>query len=360
MPGPNNPTRHSHVHEQLVERLATIAPGDFFPTVAELMKEFEASQATITQALQRLQHQGFIRRPLGKKRYIVTLQAQRSEATISVLRPNWPSFEYDALLTALQLEFTRRHWNLALTSYPRWADVDLHRLLGACDGIISIGHPANVGDHQDLHIESRAYPFVTLMERPDDGAFSGVMADDLAVGRIAVETLRGLGHRRIAVLLNEPSFDSVNQRLAGWRAAMEAAGETDLDRLIIDCSVERGEDGIELGEQKFARWMDQHPKDFTALFATAWTGAVAAMRVLKTRHIDIPSQCSLIAQGGLWPIGRYLAPALSTIDSNPNEWAMVACDLLAEQIRSGDTTKRLVTLAPEVHLRGTTTPIGSP
>jgi hypothetical protein len=52
---------------------------------------------------------------------------------------------------------------------------------------------------------------------------------------------------------------------------MEAAGETDLDRLVIDCSGVRGENSIELGQQKLALWMDTQPRTFTALFATAWT-----------------------------------------------------------------------------------------
>ena len=356
MAGPHSPTRHSHVHEQLVARLATLKNGDFFPTVAELMKEFNASQVTITQAIQRIQNQGFIRRPVGKKRYVVTQQAQHREANITVLRPLWPSPEYDSLLSALQLDCTRRHWNLATTSYADWADVDLHRLMGAYDGIISIGDTADMGEPQEAHLAAKGYPFVTILDRPENGAFSGVLADDVALGRIAVETLRGLGHRRIAVLLNEPPCPSVSERLQGWRTAMEAAGEPDLDSLVIDCSVLRGDDSIELGRQKLATWLDTHPREFTAVFATAWTGAVAAMRVLHKRHIDLPGQCSLISQGGLWPIGRYLAPALSTLDSNPAEWAKAACDLLAGQISGPPTEKRVVKLAPEVHLRGTTAP----
>ncbi len=63
----------------------------------------------------------------------------------------------------------------------------------------------------------------------------------------------------------------MSQRLQGWRSAMEAAGETDLDRLVIDCSGVRGENSIELGQQKLALWMDTQPRTFTALFATAWT-----------------------------------------------------------------------------------------
>ena len=357
MSGPHSPTRHSHVHEQLVSRLATLKSGDFFPTVAELMKEFHASQVTITQALQRLQNHGFIRRPVGKKRYVVTQQAQRREANILVLRPSWSSPEFDSLLSALQEECTRRHWNLAPHTYQHWDDMDLQRLMGAYDGMLSIGHPTGCDDCIDAHLADTGYPFITLMDRPDNAALSGVMADDVALGRLAVDTLRELGHRRIAVLLNEPPRPSVRQRLQGWRTAMEEAGETDLDRLVIDCSVVRGEDSIEFGQQKLAAWMDNHPREFTAVFATAWTGAVAAMRVLFDRRIELPGQFSLLSQGGLWPIGRYLAPALSTLDCNPAEWAKAACDLLAGKLSGRATKNRLIRLAPEVHLRGTTAPV---
>jgi hypothetical protein len=176
MAASQSPTRHSYVCEQLVARLATLKPGDFFPTVAELMKEFDASQVTITQALQRLQNHGLIRRPVGKKRYVVTLQAQRCEANIVVLRPSWPSPEYDPLLSALQQECTRRHWNLALHAYPHWAEMDLQRLMGTYDGMISIGHPTESDEGLDAHVAEKGFPFLTLMDRQDHAALSGVIA----------------------------------------------------------------------------------------------------------------------------------------------------------------------------------------
>lgn len=360
MAGRKSPTRHNHVYEQLLGRLLKLGIGGFAPTVTELKTEFNASQVTVTKALQRLQEQGFIRRPLGKKRYIVTQQAGRQEANISALRPTWPSTEFDALLLALQQECTNRHWNLAVSAYLHWEDVDMHRLMASADGIISIGHPSETCAKFTEHIEENHYPFVTLIEESTVAALSGVVADDFALGQMAVAALRELGHRRIAVLLNEPPAHSVTLRLQGWRRAMEEAGEVDLDSLVIDCSVAREEDSIELGRQRFDHWMRHHPQNFTALFATAWTGAVAAMRVLHSRHIDLPGHCSLISQGGLWPIGKYLAPALSTLDSSPGEWAKAACDLLADQISGTVTKKRVITLTPEVRLRGTTGPLGAP
>ena len=357
MAGSHPPTRHSHVHDQLVARLATLAPGDFFPTVAELKVEFNASQSTIIQALQGLYNKGFIRRPIGRKRYVVTEQASRCEATLAVLRPIWPSPEFDALLNALQHECEQRHWTIALTAYTDWAHLDLNRLMSPHDGVIAIGPHFESNPALAAHIEARGYPFVSLVEPSTESGLSSVVADDLALGRMAVETLRELGHRRIAVLLNEPPCLSVSQRLQGWRSAMEAAGETDLDRLVIDCSVVRGEDSIELGRGKFEAWLGNHPQEFTAIFATAWTGAVAALRALHDRQINVPAHCSLIAQGGLWPIGQYLAPALSTLDSNPAQWAKAGCDLLAEQLHSASTGKRVLTLKPEIHLRGTTAPV---
>ena len=81
---------------------------------------------------------------------------------------------------------------------------------------------------------------------------------------------------------------------------------------------------------------------------------MAAMRVFQDRKLALPAECSLIAQGGLWPIGGYLAPALSTLDSNPAEWARAACELLVGQVNGNVTVKRVLSLVPEVNLRGTT------
>lgn len=349
-------TRHSQIYQQLVKRLPLIEPLEAFPTVAELMSEYAVSQATVTQALRRLQQQGLIRRPLGRKRYVVAPRAPRHQASIAVLRPFWPSPEYDSLLTALQQECTLRRWNLSLAHYRSWSDLDLHRLVGEHEGIISIDHPPRFSEGQENHLREKQYPFISLMGRPEDATFGGVEGDDVELGRLAVATLRELGHRRIAILLNEPASVSVSRRLRGWRAAMEEAGETDLSDLVIDCSVAPGQDSIELGRQMFDRWMERDHPEFTAVFATAWTGALAVMRVMHDRHIDLPGRCSLLSQGGLWPIGRYLVPALSTIDYNAAEWARAACGLLADQIADPASVPRSLNLAPEVHLRGTTAP----
>lgn len=350
-------TRHAQIHQRLLKRLSLSEINAPFPTVAELKEEFDASQVTITQALRRLQQQGLIRRPVGKKRYVVAQKGPRTQATIAVLRPVWPSPEYDSLLTALQQECTRRDWNLALSHYQSWQDLDLGRLISEHEGIICIGHPRDFPADQERHLRKLRYPFISLMNRPEETGFGGVEGDDHELGRLAVATLRKLGHRRIAVFLNEPADITVARRLRGWRAAMEKAGEKNLSELVIDCSVQRGQDSIELGRQMLDRWMSRPHAPFTAVFATAWTGALAVMRVLHDRRIELPGQCSLLAQGGLWPIGRYLVPPLSTIDYDAAAWGRAACNLLAEQMASKTAPPRSLSLAPEVHLRGTTAPL---
>jgi DNA-binding LacI/PurR family transcriptional regulator len=351
-------TRHAQVYRHLVKRLALAEPGSEFPTVAELKEEFDASQVTITQAVRRLQQQGFIRRPVGKKRYVIVQKAPRSHATIAVLRPFWPSPEYDSLLTGLQQECTQRRWNLALIHYQTWSDLDLTRIINEHEGVISIGHPSAFAEGQEDHLLKQRYPFISLMNRPETAPFPGVEGDDVALGRMAVASLRKLGHRRIAVFLNEPHSVSVDRRLRGWRAAMEKAGERNLDELVIDCSVESGQDSIEVALGRFDRWLSGPHAPFTAVFATAWTGALAVMRVMHDRHVDIPGECSLLAQGGLWPVGRYLVPPLSTIDYDATEWGRAACELLAEHMSGKTAAPRSINLTPVIHLRGTTAPLG--
>jgi DNA-binding LacI/PurR family transcriptional regulator len=350
-------TRQAHVYRRLVERLSLIEPGSEFPTVAELKNEFDASQITITQVIRRLQQQGFVRRPVGRKRYVVVQQAPRSHSTIAVLRPIWPSPEYDSLLNGLQQDCSKRRWNLDLIHYQNWGDLDLTRIINEHEGIITIGHPDAFPDGQEDHLTKLGYPFVSLMNRPDHTPFVGVEGDDFALGQMAVNSLRELGHRRIAVFLNEPSGVTIQRRLNGWRRAMEVSGETDLDDLVIDCTVESGQDSIEASLKRLEGWLRRKGTPFTAVFATAWTGALAVMRVMHERRIDIPSQCSLLAQGGLWPIGRYLVPPLSTIDYDAAEWGRAACDLLARQMSGKSASLRSINLSPVIHLRGTTAPL---
>ena len=347
-------TRHAELYARLVKRFSAGSPEDLVPTVAELKETYGVSQATVTSALRRLQQKGLIRRPPGRKRYVVAKKTPLTQASVAVLRPSWPSPEYDSLLAALQSACARRRWVLELIHHQNWGDVDLVRIMDEHQGILSIGAPEEIPQSHEEHVRKQRYPFVLMMDRVARSGLTSIDGDDVELGRSAVATLRALGHRRIAVLLNEPQSVTIERRLLGWRQAMEDAGEEDLDALVIDCSVAPGQNSIELGRERLERWMNASRVPFTAIFATAWTGALSVMQVMHDRQIHLPDKCSLLAQGGLWPIGKYLVPPLSTIDYDARAWAEAACELLAEQMESPRAKARHLKLPSQVHLRGTT------
>lgn len=357
MASPSSVPRHTQIYTQLVRRLSLLAPGELFPTVAALMTEFGVSQVTITEAIRRLHTRGFIRRPVGKKRYVVTGQAQQRRAMVAVVRPIGPSAAHEVLLAALMREFAGRRWSFQASHYAAWTDLDWVRLKQEHDGIISVGQ----APERAAMIKCPGgddYRWVALTEHAEeaDGGF-GVTGDEIALGRLAVEALRQLGHRRIAVLRNEPSNPASARRWRGWREAMTEAGEPDPGELEIDGAVGPDEDPVEGARVRLGDWLDERGPAFTAIFATTWTGAQAVLRVMQDRALPLPTTCSLLAPGGLWSIGAQLVPPLSTLDHDAEAWARAACDLLAAQLEGPAVEPRWISLPPELHLRRTTAPL---
>ena len=76
-------------------------------------------------------------------------------------------------------------------------------------------------------------PLILVDRRVYGFESDSVIFEDLRAGREITEHLLGLGHRRIAFFGDEPFVESVQNRLRGFRRALEAAGITPDDRLIV-------------------------------------------------------------------------------------------------------------------------------
>lgn len=81
------------------------------------------------------------------------------------------------------------------------------------------------GDHGWLSREMSRGVHVVYLDRPANGnAADTVLFDNVGGARAAVEHLIASGHRRIAIVGDSPILFTVQERFAGYRAALRAAG----------------------------------------------------------------------------------------------------------------------------------------
>ena len=176
------------------------------------------------------------------------------------------------------------------------------------------------------------FPVVLLGERIFDGPVDHVTMENVDAASAATEHLIASGRRRIAVIGAHPgeTIGSAGLRVAGYRAALEAAAIPYDDELIIDAGPWHRVNGAEA----MRRLLDRNVT-FDAVFALNDELALGALRVLRERSFDVPGDVSIIGFDDI-DEAQYSLPSLTTVDPGRREIARLAVETLLTRIRGTD------------------------
>lgn len=133
-----------------------------------------------------------------------------------------------------------------------------------------------------------------------------VLPDNLNGGITLMRHLLNLGHRRIGVLAGPPNLTTVEDRLAGLRTAIVAAGLSWRSIPVIPGDFTR-----EGGAQAAATLIGRHP-DLTAVVALNDPMAVGALSWLLSTGRRVPDEISVAGFDDI-PAAADVYPALTTI-----------------------------------------------
>jgi LacI family transcriptional regulator len=184
-----------------------------------------------------------------------------------------------------------------------------------------------------------------------------VVIDSEHGAREATQHLLALGHRRIALLIDETKWATGAERLRGYRAAHRAAG-VPLDRgLVLDLEFQAAD-----ARSRVAELLDRNP-DVTAVFAVNNLMAETAWLELRRRGLAVPRDVSLVSFDDLaWM--RMVEPGLTAVAQPTYDMGRRAAELLLGRIAEREaaapskrgTGRRRVqeTLEPTLVLRGST------
>jgi len=136
-----------------------------------------------------------------------------------------------------------------------------------------------------------------------------VLGANKAGAELATRHLLDLGHRRIALLIDQTRWTSGAERLAGYRAA-HAEAEVLVDQdLIAYTSFDAA-----AARSTVARLLDSRP-DVTALFAANNVLAQGAFEELQHRGVQLPKEMSLVAYDDV-PWMSMVRPAITTVSQH--------------------------------------------
>jgi LacI family transcriptional regulator len=159
-----------------------------------------------------------------------------------------------------------------------------------------------------------------------------------AGGRIAVEYLLSLGHRRIGMIGGPTTLRCSLDRIAGYRTALEAAG------IPIDPELIRpGDFGLQSGYAQTCALLDL-PDPPTAIFASNDLEAMGVYKALYLRNIHVPEQMSVIGFDNI-PFASVVSPGLTTIYQPLFDMGRMATTMLLRLIAGESLVSAQVELA---------------
>jgi len=189
---------------------------------------------------------------------------------------------------------------------------------------------------------------VVFLDREVDG-IPDVHVDDVAGGRLATEYLIGLGHRRIAFIGDDNGagfdFTSGEDRLAGYRAALTAAGIP-----LDDGCVQVGPPTREAAHRLTAKLLDMAESP-TAVFAVSDLQAFGVVEAARERGLDVPGDLSVMGFDDI-DVSPYLG--LTTVRQPLFESGRLAAEMLLGLLGGDAEIAESVAMPVELVVRKTT------
>lgn len=185
----------------------------------------------------------------------------------------------------------------------------------------------NTSPEDDAYIEHLT-PSIPIVLFQRASRHSAVMTDGAYVGRLATQHLIDLGHRRIGLLYPDTASQAQEQRMQGYRDALQKAG------------LPLGPEAVALGrnwaggayiatQQLLNSIVDERP---TAIFATNDLLALGAMRAVRDWGLRIPEHIAMVGCDDA-EFAAYHEPPLTTVYLPIEDMAARATVLLLDMIQ---------------------------
>lgn len=203
------------------------------------------------------------------------------------------------------------------------------------------------------------YPFLKLFQQAnipmvvlehDLADTHCIFIDDRQGGRLAMQHLLSLGHRRIALIQRETLSPHGHLRGVGCREMLEESG-IPLDPALVIV----GKAGQAAGYAAMQQWLAL-PNPPTAVFAHNDMLAVGAIRAIFDAGLTVPADISVVGHDDTTIID-YLNPRLTTVKFPVMEMGRRAGQIILELAQNeGSLPARTIMLPVELVVRASTGP----
>jgi len=184
-------------------------------------------------------------------------------------------------------------------------------------------------------------PVVVVDREISDIQVDNVLVDNLQGGYDATHALLLSGHRRIACIAGPSDLTPSNQRLIGYYQALEEAGLTIDEKLVV-----RGNFHPQSGYVAGLELLKQNDRP-TAIFACNDMMAFGTLRAAYELKLAIPGELAVIGFDDI-ELASYVIPTLTTMAQPKQQMGRMAVELILDRINGQITQSRTIVLPPQL------------
>jgi LacI family transcriptional regulator len=183
-------------------------------------------------------------------------------------------------------------------------------------------------------------PFVLIDRSIDDFDADLVLGDSVAVARMLIEHLIGLGHQRIGMITEGLGVSTARDRLRGYREALESAGLPLDDTLVAESSA------IDpaVARDSTMRLLDLTSPP-TAIFAVNNIAVVGVIEAARERELEIPGDLALVCFDDIEHVSR-IYPFLTVMAQPAETYGTIATQLLLDRLAGRVSQRRRTVVLP--------------
>ena len=211
---------------------------------------------------------------------------------------------------------------------------------GLLDGVLV--QSAQSDDKLIEHLIKSSLPTVIIGRPFTTENVNYIDVDNIQAAHKATQYLISLGYQRIATITGTEGSTVTEDRLAGYKLALSAAGR-DLDEALIV----KGSFTENSGYAAMVKLLPQHPD---AVFAASDNMASGAMRAIFDAGLRVPEDVAIIGFDDL-PLSAMTKVKLTTMHQPITRFGVQAVEMLQDVIINGPKPARHIILDTELIIR---------
>lgn len=193
-------------------------------------------------------------------------------------------------------------------------------------------------------LQVQRFPYVLIDHQGTDSTGPAVGATNLLGGQTATKYLLTLGHRRIGFITGNLKLGCAQDRLEGYRTALQAHGVPYDDRWVVTG------DFLQPSGYAAATTLLQRTPRPTAIVASNDVMAFGVMEAARDHGLRIPEDISIIGFDDI-PQAASVHPPLTTIRQPLEEMGRVAAQLLLAMIDEQEQLDKRIALPTALVIR---------